>query len=91
MGVNASRGQDFGWKLDAEWVEKVRQFRRDENKMSFLISKNGGQAPTTPQILYAIYGEQLRQYEQQMEDDSSPYEEAYQESIRPKADTPSKN
>lgn len=90
MGVNASRGQDFGWKLDAAWVEKVRDFRQNDNRMSLLISKNGGQTPTTPQILYAIYGEQLRRYEQQQEDESSPFEAEYNESIQPKEETKSK-
>jgi len=85
MGVNASRGQDFGWKLDAEWVKKVRAFRENSNKMEFLLSKNGGQTPTTPQILYAIYGEQLRRYEQQQEDESSPFEDEYLDAIKPKA------
>ena len=86
MGVNASRGQDFGWKLAPEWVEKVRAFRKDENKMERLVSRNGGQKVTTTQILYAIYGEQLRVWEQVQEDESSPYEEQYLESISGKPD-----
>jgi hypothetical protein len=84
LGINASRGQDFGWKLAKEWVEKVRAFRKDENKMERLVSRNGGQRVTTTQILYAIYGEQLRAFEQQQEDESSPFEEAYLESISEK-------
>lgn len=84
LGINASRGQDFGWKLAPEWVEKVKAFRRDENKMERLISRNGGQKVTTVQILYAIYGEQVRNYEQAKEDESSPFEEKYQQAISDK-------
>jgi len=24
MGINASRGQDFGWRLEPEWIKKVK-------------------------------------------------------------------
>lgn len=81
MGINASRGQDFGWRLSADWVKLVRAFRRDETKMSVLMANNNGQAPTTTNILYAIYGEQLRAYEQKIEDNESPFEEEYLKEI----------
>lgn len=77
MGVNASRGQDFGWRLAPDWVRKVRDYRNDEDKMERLITKNGGRRPSTPQILYEIYGAQVRQYEQKLEDDENPYEDEY--------------
>ena len=64
MGINASRGQDFGWRLDPEWVKKVKAFRRDNTQMSILASKNSGQKPTTVQILYYLYGEELRSFEE---------------------------
>ncbi len=87
MGVNASRGQDYGWRLEPEWVKKVKAFRRDETKMGVLVARNGGQKVTTTQILYAIYGEQLRAAEERAEDESSPFEEQYLQDIsnKPKA------
>ena len=72
MGINASRGQDYGWRLDPEWVKKVREFRRNETKMEILSSKNGGQKVTTTQILYVIYGEQLRAFQERAEEESAP-------------------
>lgn len=81
MGINASRGQDFGWRLDPEWVKKVKAFRRDATQMSILASKNSGQKPTTVQILYYLYGEQLRAFEEQVEENENPYEEQYLQDI----------
>lgn len=92
MGINASRGQDYGWRLHPDWVKKVRAFRRDETKMSALQARNGGQKVTVPQVLYAIYGEQLRAYAEQVEEDGDPYEQEYLEAIRepktPQVETP---
>lgn len=84
MGINASRGQDYGWRLDPEWVKKVREFRRNETKMEILSSKNGGQKVTTTQILYVIYGEQLRAFQERAEEESAPFEEEYQSRISEK-------
>lgn len=84
MGINASRDQDFGWRLEPEWVNKVRDFRRDETKMERLVSRNGGQKVTTTQILYAIYGEQLRVAEERAEEQGSPFEEEYLQQIAAK-------
>jgi len=83
MGINASRGQDFKWRLGAPWVKKVRKFRLDEAKMERIADKNGGKEPTTAQILYAIYGEQLRVARQRAAEESTPYEEQYLEDIKP--------
>ncbi len=77
MGINASRGQDFGWRLHPEWVKAVREFQRDETKMNLLTTKNGGEKVSTTQILYAIYGEQMRNYQQRLEEDEAPFEEEY--------------
>lgn len=77
MGINASRDQDFGWRLQPEWVKKVKIFRRNETKMQFLTDRNGGQKVTTPQILYAIYGEQLRAAQERADEEESPFEEEY--------------
>lgn len=85
MGINASRDQDFGWRLGKEWVEKVRAFKRDETKMQVLTAKNGDNQPTTTQILYAIYGEQLRAFQALAEEYENPFEEEYLQSIRPSA------
>jgi hypothetical protein len=81
MGINASRDQDFGWRLGPEWVKKVKAYRRDEAKMERLTDKNGGKRPTVPQILYAIYGEQVRNYYQRKEEESAPFEDQYQQEI----------
>lgn len=81
MGINASRDQDFGWRLAPEWVELVKKFRKDETRMERLTSRNGGRKVTVPQILYAIYGEQLRAFEQEQEDHEAPFEEAYLQKI----------
>lgn len=86
IGINASRDQDFGWRLAPEWVRAVRKFRRNETKMQFLTDRNGGQKVTTPQILYAIYGEQLRAAQERAEEDESPFEEEYLQKIRSNKD-----
>lgn len=84
MGINASRDQDFGWRLGKDWVKAVKAFRRNEQKMQFLISRNSGQKVTTTQILYAIYGEQVRAFEQVQEDEAAPFEEEYLKAIAEK-------
>ena len=87
MGINASRGQDFKWRLAPEWVKKVRAFRKDEVKMERLTEKNGGKKVTTAQVLYAVYGEQLRAASERAEEEEDPFEEQYLEDIsnKPKA------
>jgi len=81
MGINASRGQDYGWRLSEKWVKKVRAFKRNPVQMSILTSKNGGQKPTLVQILYYMYGEQLQAYFEAQEDNENPFEEQYLEAI----------
>ncbi len=81
MGINASRDQDFGWKLGAEWVQKVKAFRRDNTQMSILTARNGGSKPTTVQVLYFLYGEEVRAYQEEAEDNENPFEEKYQKDI----------
>lgn len=84
MGINASHGQDFGWRLDPAWVKKIRAFRANEAKMDALAAKlrlEDGVSPSTIQILYHIYGKQVRAYLQQLEEHDSPYEEQYQRDI----------
>lgn len=81
MGVNASRGQDFGWRLEPDWVQKVKTFRRNETKMAFLTDKNGGKSPTITQILYSVYGEELRAAQQRAADEENPFEEEYLQKI----------
>lgn len=77
MGINASREQDYGWRLHPDWVKKVRDFKRDRTQMSILMAKNEGRKPTTTQILYYMYGQQLEEYFEDMEDNENPFEEAY--------------
>lgn len=81
LGINASRGQDYGWRLHPEWVKKIREFRKDRSQMSILTAKNGGQKPTLTQILYYMYGEQLQQFFEAQEDNENPYEDAYAEAL----------
>jgi len=77
MGINASRDQNFGWRLAPEWVHKVRAFKRNRQQMSILTAANQGQKPTTVNILYYMYGEELAEYYGQLEDNENPYEEEY--------------
>lgn len=77
LGINASRGQDYGWRLSPEWVQKVRDFRRNQVSMSILTAKNGGQKPTVVQILYYMYGEELRNYFESQEENENPFAEKY--------------
>ena len=77
MGINASRDQDYGWRLAPEWVKKIRLFKRDRTSMSILTSKNDGRKPTTTQILYYMYGEELANYYEELEEHENPFEEAY--------------
>lgn len=77
MGINASRDQDFGWRLEPSWVKAVKLFRRNEQKMEALTTRNGGQKVTTVQILYAIYGEQLRAAQERADENENPFEEEY--------------
>lgn len=84
MGINASRGQDYGWRLAPEWVKKIRAFRADEDKMEALAAKlrlEDGVAPNTTQILYYIYGRQVRTYLQRLQEEENPFEDQYQRDI----------
>lgn len=88
MGINASRGQDYGWRLDPEWVKKIRAFRADEDSMDRLSAKlrlEDGQSPSTTQILYYIYGRQVRAYLQRLQEEEQPFAEQYQRDISPNA------
>lgn len=81
LGINASRDQDYGWRLAPEWVQKVREFKRDRQAMQLLTAAHQGQKPTTVNILYYIYGEQLANYYAQVEDNENPFEEKYRQMI----------
>ena len=84
MGINASRGQDFGWRLAPEWVKKVRDFRNDETKVDSLAARlrlDDGVSPSTTQILYYIYGREVRAYLQRLQEEDAPFEEQYQSEI----------
>lgn len=94
MGINASRGQDFGWRLAPSWVQKVRDFRKDENKMANLGAKlrlEEDQSPSLIQILYAIYGAQLRAARVASEEHENPFEEEYLQKINDGKSTVRKN
>lgn len=81
LGINASRDQDYGWRLAPEWVEKVRAFKRNRQAMQILTAAHQGQKPTTVNILYYMYGEELANYYAQMEDNENPFEEKYRQMI----------
>lgn len=81
IGINASRDQDFGWRLAPDWVKRVKAFRRNETKMQFLADRNGGQKVTTAQIMYSIYGEQLRAAQERADEEENPFEEEYLQNI----------
>lgn len=87
MGINASRGQDFGWRLGADWVKKLKAFRNDANKMSILAARTDGRKVTEVQMLYFLYGEELRAFRDQQEEEANPFEDQYQSDIstKPKA------
>lgn len=81
MGINASRGQDYGWRLHPDWVKRVKAFRRDAMQMALLTSKNEGRKPTTTQILYYIYGQELAAYHEAQDENENPFEEQYQRDV----------
>lgn len=89
LGINASRDQDFGWRLAPEWVKKVKEFRRNESRMERLTDRNGGKKPTTTQVLYAIYGEQLRAAQEYADENETPFEEEYLSEITGKSESQS--
>lgn len=89
MGINASRDQDFGWRLGPSWVKAVKAFRRNETKMELLTARYGGKV-TTPNILYAIYGEQLRAAQERADENDAPFEDEYLENISTKSEEPAK-
>lgn len=86
LGINASRGQDYGWRLGSEWVNKVKAFKRNSTQMSILTAKNSGQKPTTVQILYYIYEEQLRDFYEAQEENENPFEEQYAQDVSGKGE-----
>lgn len=84
MGINASRGQDFGWRLAPEWVNAVRDFQQDEDKMDTLAAKlrlEDGESPSTVQILNYLYGRQVRAYLQRLKEEEAPFADQYQKDI----------
>lgn len=78
LGINASRGQDFGWKLGADWVKRIRAFRRDPMQMQILSARNNGAKPTITQILYYLYGQELATFQEEQEEHEAPFAEQYQ-------------
>lgn len=88
MGINASRGQDMGWRLDAEWVKKIQAFRRDRSQMTLLAAQTGGQRPTTVNILYHLYGEELRAFEEYQEENEAPFQQQYEDELAGRSSEP---
>lgn len=91
MGINASRGQDKGWRLSADWVKRVRAFQADEDRMDRLSAKlrlEDGVTPNTIQILHYLYGRQIRAYAQKLKNNENPFEEKYLQEISSNSDEP---
>lgn len=82
LSINASRGQDYGWRLGKSWVQRVREFKKNDTQMAILASKNGGQQPTTVQILRYLYSQDVAKYQRALQEAENPYEHEYLESIR---------
>lgn len=76
MGINASRGQDFSWRLDPEYVKLVKNYRNNENKMSLLASNTDGPVDDV-KILFAIYTEQIRAAQARKQEERRPFEAEY--------------
>lgn len=84
MGINASRGQDYGWKLGAEWVKRIRRFREDEDKMDTLAAKlrlDDGVSPSDMQIILYIYGRQIRAYARRKGENEETFEQQYLQDV----------
>lgn len=81
MGINASRGQDYGWRLAVDWVKRVKAYRKDIRQMERLSERYGGADPTTPQILFAIYSEDVRAFEREKAQEENEHEAKYMQDI----------
>lgn len=86
MGLNATRGQDFKWRLSPEWVKKLKAFRANQNSMEKLGNKlDGGMAEIKDhQILFEIYRQQLDKETMGTKANSTPFEEEYHRLINEK-------
>lgn len=90
-GINASRGQDKGWRLDAEWVKKIRDFKNDEDKMDTLAAKlrlEDGVSPSSIQILHYIYGRQIRAYARRRGENENEFEQKYLKQLSSQPEEP---
>lgn len=93
MGINASRGQDYGWRLSPEWVKRIRDFRNDEDKMDTLAAKlrlEDGAYPSDIQILTHIYSKQLRAYARSKGENENQFEQKYLDQLSEKPQTAKK-
>jgi len=84
LGINASRDQDFGWRIDPEWVKRLRAFKKHATKMAVLSSTNNGRKPSDIQVLYAIYKGDLDAEALAAEEQGAPFEEEYLQAISSK-------
>lgn len=80
LGVNKS--SDKGWRLDKEWIDKVKAGRRDPELIKELRKMAGGTVTDT-QLLVAIFErEQALAREIELDKDDAPFEQAYLESLK---------
>lgn len=80
LGVN--RSSDKGWRLDKEWVDKVKAGRRDPELIKDLRKMAGGSVTDT-QLLVAIFERELAlAREIKYDQEESPFEQEYLESLK---------
>lgn len=86
MSINASQGQDFGWRLDAEDVIRIEEMRKDMQTINRIAQERGilAQDLKTQHFITEILrqdalAEQMRQSEI---NDNPVYKEAYEARIR---------
>lgn len=82
MGVN--KQSDKGWRLDPEWVNKLRKARRDRALMATLSKMSGGEV-TDMNVLVAVFeSESMAFAEVGAESEDTPFEQEYLDKIRQK-------
>jgi hypothetical protein len=83
LGVN--RQSDRGWRLGKKWITKLRKARTDKALIESLVKKSGGEVTDT-NLLVALWQREARMAKQRQlyEENDAPFEEQYQNDIRPK-------
>lgn len=82
MGVNASKGQDYKWRLAPEWVKRLRQFRQSTSSMRALRIELGHDEISDINILNHLYSEQVRAWHEAQQQEETPYLDKYLDQVR---------